>query len=138
MIKRYRFLVLSVLALMVLPFTGHASDELLKVFDKPLPEWELPTKEEFAAQTSLYQEVPVGAREFSYDIRLPKNWSQADDVSLGSLVISQKIFSTLAKYYGPQTLGTRHSMTVQAIGVPYQMTAKHWLVKYLLDKKYNL
>ena len=123
----------------VLSFAGLAhSQAILKIFDVEMPEIELLPNDEFVAQTYRQTETPVGAKELAFDLRIPKDWTKADDVSLGSLVISDNIRSNLAKYFGPVTTGTRHHMLVQVVGVNHQMTAKQWFVRYILENGYTV
>jgi hypothetical protein len=123
----------------VLSFSGAVySQAILKIFDVEMPEIELLSDDEFVSKTYRQTETPVGAKELAFDVRIPKDWTKADDVSLGSLVISDKILSNLARYFGPVTTGTRHQMLVQVVGVTHQMTAKQWFVRYILENGYTV
>jgi hypothetical protein len=123
----------------ILSFASTVSAQaILKIFDKEMPQFDALSEEEFLAATNAESETPVGARGLAFDVRIPKDWMKADDVSLGSLIISDKILSNLARYFGPVTTGTRHQMLVQVVGVDHQMTAKQWFVRYILENGYTV
>ena len=96
------------------------AQEILTLFSKPLPKVETVPENEFLSKTQQVIEYPVGAKELSYELRIPNDWKKADDVSVGSFVVSDRIISNLAKYVGPVTMdGVQHKVMVQAIGVEY-------------------
>ncbi len=135
-IRQILFLFLTVI--LVCGSGAVQAQQILDIFKKDMPKIELLPEEEFVEKTVSQHEMPVGARALSFSIRIPKDWTAADDVSLGSLVISDKIVSNMAKYFGPVSTGVRHRMSVDVIGVTYQMTAKHWFIQYILDNGYSV
>jgi hypothetical protein len=119
--------------------SGVHAQEVLDIFKKPMPMYDVPEGDELEKATRYFEEYPVGAKDLSFRLRLPKEWSMADDVSVGSFVIGDSLLTNLAEYISPvDDAGNFHKLKVQAIKVKYQMTAKHWLIQYILDNNYSV
>ncbi|MAF97544.1 MAG: hypothetical protein CMH26_02800 [Micavibrio sp.] len=141
MIKSLRYWCVALL----LAFSFHCcfatvshAQSILDIFEKPMPKMEGEDYDTFVKNSKFEEEYPVGSRDLSYEVRLPQDWEKAEGVSMSSLVVDDNILSTINKYWGPVSTGTRHYMTVQVVGLKVQMTAKDWFVRYILDNQYTV
>lgn len=103
-----------------------------------MPVMESMPKDEFMAQTKLYSEEPAGSPELHFSIRIPTTWQKSEDGGVANFESSENVLGTIAKYFGPPELGFRQRLEFQAVGLPYQMTARQWLVQYILSNGYNV
>ena len=117
-----------------------SAQTMLEVFEKPMPEIKKPlSDEQFLAMSESFSDTPIGNKHLGFEMRYPKEWPESNNVSLGALVIDDKIFSNIAEFKGPVSLrGYRHELNVLVKKIDYQMTAKHWFMKYILETGYNV
>ncbi|MCF8496713.1 MAG: hypothetical protein K9G62_08640 [Alphaproteobacteria bacterium] len=121
--------------------TPSGAQKILDEYKKPMPEMNLLSKADFEAKTVLYQDTPFNDKALSFAVRLPQDWTRADDVGLstGHYSLSSKVFGEVGRYYGPSRLmGTRSRFTVHAIELDYQLTAEQWFLQFLLSNGYTI
>ncbi len=123
-------------ALFAVPQTIFAQ-KITEQFKKPMPEFELTSQAEFEKQTNLLSKEFKQDEALSYEIRIPKNWTESGKGGLSEISVSN-ILGELGKFYGPPNIDERSKLVVEAVGLEYEMTAQQWFVQYLLANGYNL
>ena len=115
------------------------AQKILDDFKKPMPDIKLAPEAEFNAQSTAYEEVPLGDKALSYKVRLPKDWEEVKDGGLSNYSLSDKIFGEVARFFSPPRLeSARSRFTIQAVKLDYQLTAEQWLLQYLLSNGYAI
>ncbi|MDB5491210.1 MAG: hypothetical protein JWO78_1059, partial [Micavibrio sp.] len=71
----------------------------------------------------------------TYTMRLPSSWTKAD---LGSGDTGKNILGDIAHYDGPATLEARSRLIIQATELGYDITARNWMLNYILSRGYTL
>ena len=136
--RSIRFIVLAVCALGVMPTQAFAQ-KILENFDREPTQFELVPNEEFIKDKTLYNENTLEDESLHFSIYLPPDWKRSDGVGFSADFMNQGVFSDLAQFFGPaKIVGDRKRLTVWSQTLPYQMSARFWLIKYILSKNYTL
>lgn len=106
--------------------------DLTKIPD--LPDFPM-TAADLKAKTRLVSEEPNGDKFLNYTMRIPANWTQED---LGSGDTGKSILGDIAHYYGPAALDARSHMVIQSTELGYDVTARNWMLNYVLSHGYTL
>lgn len=139
MARVYNIFVLLSFFVVLFVSQGADAQKILQDFKKPMPEMTLLPEAEFAAKTTLYEEVPMGEKSFAYKLRLPKDWKSIGDMGVSTGTSSNNVLGEIAKFFGPPRIdGARSFFSMQAINIDYQLTAEQWMLQYLLTSGYNI
>ncbi len=134
------FLFIAILSCLILSSTVYAEkqkNDIFSRFKKPMPELELLSEEEFYKATKPVKKMPYGQDVLEYTIRIPKNWTEAEDRSSSNFVLSEKLFLKLNVFYSkPRTFG-RSRIEVEALNMEGSLTAEQWYLKYILEEGYT-
>ncbi len=104
----------------------------------PLSQPELMSEQELIQRTRLVEMVPENSPELAFEIRIPKSWETSEDIGLRNFMLSKKVVGELMRYYSPPVLDKRSSLSVSAMEMDYKISAKHWLVHYLLINGFSI
>lgn len=129
----FRFLALIVLAAGLLPNAAFAQ-KFIDNYKKPMPKMEFAPEAEFNEGTVVFEAEPFGMPALAYSIRLSKNWTQSDAASQADFSASDKVFTDLARYYGPPSIDARSNIVIKTINLEYRQNAEQWMLWYLLKR----
>ncbi len=131
------FLTVVVFLYSGLARTGFAQD-MVDQFDKEMPEIVLPDNNDFMDNSSLVNDKTQEDKALYYSISVPRTWDQDGNIVLDDVSVNSKITGTLRKFYGPPSFTERSKLLVEASSPTYDITAKQWMLQYLLTNGYNL
>lgn len=100
-----------------------------ELVDYPVPPADL------AAKTKIVREIPNNDKYLDFSVRLPVTWTKKD---LGNGETGKNLLGDIAHYDGPAALDARSYMVMQAIELGYEVTAKNWVLNYVLSRGYTL
>lgn len=106
----------------------------------PLGKVEFVPEAEFDAATQLVESVPYGDETLKYQIRLPKDWTSEDPAPplKAQEPLSKKVLGELVKYVSPPRLERRSYFIMEALEQTYEVSARNWLINYLIHNGYTL
>ena len=86
---------------------------------------------------------PYNLDELSYEILLPKDWT--DSIQQAPVTgandknfLSNNVLSMVAKYVGPPKNLVRSHLTIEALQLPYDISARNWLVNYVVRNGFTM
>lgn len=100
---------------------------------KPFPEIPVMPDAEFEELTKDVNFVPYGDMSLAYEMRLPKDWDTENQRVESSFSMDSKLFTELNNFIGPADVEGRSSVVVRGIDLDFDLTAKQWFLKYLLE-----
>lgn len=106
-------------------------------FEKPMPEFDLPTQEQFIEATTAISKKPYGKDELSYSMRISKKWEEGVDKTASNFTLNEELFVTLSTYYSKPTIDGRSRIEIEALNIESPLTARQWYVQYLLEGGYT-
>lgn len=134
-----RFLKIAVIVSALLSFSGEAqAQKIFDQFDKPMPEISSMTEQQFIDASKPIDEPSKNDPALGYSLRIAKDWPWPADAGIGNLVANDDILGEIGRFYGPPTLTERSRIRIHALGLPYQMTVRQWLMQQMLTKGYNV
>lgn len=141
---KYQYLVLA-LALIVITVTPKAACaqgyDISDIEPAPAYSGEL-SLEAFEKQSKIVEEKPSGESELSFRVRIPNDWRKVETSVLEKkedvFSLKRSIIGTLAKYYGANKIHGVSRFEVEAQDMDFDMTARNWLLNYLLKNGYTL
>lgn len=117
----------------------------VNVADIPkLKEYTLPPQAEFEKQTkAVVVQKPYDDTYMSYEIRLPKDWSEnMQQAPIGAAggqgVLSNSVLSIISKYISRPKNLQRSSLTVEAQNMTYEVSAKNWFINFIINNGFSL
>jgi len=90
---------------------------------------------DLAAKTKTVGEEPNNDKFLTYTVRIPNNWTKED---LGAGQTGKSLLGDIAHYYGPAALDARSHMVIQATELGYDVTARNWMLNYILSHGYTM
>ncbi len=130
-----KWLVLSLVLAVAAALPGLALAGVGDVTDiKPLAEIEYMPEKEFEAATQLIEATPYADEALAFKIRLPKDWKEEEPEPAIKAhdTLSKKILGELAHYVSPSRLELNSYFTLEALEQTYEVSARNWLINYLL------
>lgn len=135
-------LVATLFALMMPVASVHAQGvDLNKVppVNEPAPMSEADIK----AKMKRAKEVkPYNKNDLSFELILPKDWSDnTQPPPIGPSMdqkLSKTVLSVLGKFVSPPKNLVRSHITIEALDLPYEISAKNWVVNYILTSGFSL
>ena len=115
-------------------FAGPQTMDLMKL--PPLATYGM-SPDEYKAKTKEFSDNPGDDKFLAYTVDLPQGWSKPDG-HINKVDISQDIMSEIGHFYGPPQIDERSFFTVQVTQLTYEVTAKNWLLNYVLSHGYSL
>lgn len=137
----YMATLFLVLCAGMVAFSGRIHAQALDVKNiKPIPTYlGAMDNDTFVALTTLKKDVPMDDKSMSYEVRMPKAWTQNTDVSTGTLShISDRVLGEIARYYSPSDLYTISRFTITAMQFENQISAKNWFLNYVMSNGFVL
>lgn len=132
--------LLLIAALVLWPFAGARAAGVDLRSIEPLAVVDHMPEAEFTKKTQLIEEAPFGDEALSFSIRLPKDWTAEvpppDAKNIEKL--SPSMLGELARYVSPSRLTLRSSFTLEALQQTYEVSARNWLINYLLNNGHTL
>ncbi len=135
----YLFVLLFIGVFAFLPQEALAQAKEQGIFErfvKPFPEIPVMDKAEFNEKTDALRKKPYGQEVLEYEIRVPKGWTEMDEVS-SNFKMSDKLFSDLNTFIGPPTVFGRSRIDIQALNLDVNLTAVQWYLRYILEGGYT-
>ena len=120
-------------------FAQDRSDDnaLFKDLEKPLPEIPVLSKDELVQQFKFIEEKSPGADPYSgFVMFIPKSWVAAPPELIKNFKQQGKIIGDVAKYYSDLHAPVRSAISIEAHARKSNVSAKNWLVNYLIDYGY--
>lgn len=74
----------------------------------------------------------------SFSVDLPQNWTARPLISLKNFSRSNRLHGDLARFEGVAYGDMRSHFRVRSVELPREISAKNWLITYLLEKGYTL
>ncbi len=117
---------------------GQASAQGVKVdylarFKKEMPKVEKMPEAEFMEQTKLLEVRPTGDAALGFSMRIPKDWTKADETASSNFQISDKLFTQIAMYYGPASIYGQSRLEVKAVTLDFDYEAEQWFIQYMMS-----
>ncbi len=113
---------------------------LYKGFDIPMPDIPYFNKEQIIEHMQYFEDMAPSDDKYSgYRIFIPKGWEKAPEEIIRNTASAEGyILGEIAKYDSdPDDLG-KSTVRIEAIDLEHNISAKNWLLKYLLDYGYVL
>lgn len=80
-----------------------------------------------------YEIVPYQTVELGFSIRLPKDWAYTENYEAKTETeLNQKLLGNIARFDSPRISTYQPRVIVQALKMPHQISAKHWLRHHIL------
>tara|TARA_B100001989_G_scaffold240553_1_gene205720 strand:- start:3171 stop:4361 length:1191 start_codon:yes stop_codon:yes gene_type:complete len=137
--KHAVFSVLVLTLLMVWGFVPKAyAIEKAVLYEKPMPEMDSLDFEAFKKDARMYKKRPYQQDVLAYKIYLPQDWKQGEEKKSSNFLMNEKLFQELSVFYGPPKIAGRSKIVIQAINMKYDLTAKQWYIKYILESGYTM
>jgi hypothetical protein len=126
--------ILVLLSLVVLGshHAGAQGFDLSKIPD--LPDFPM-TAADVTSKTKMVNEEPNNDKFLTYTMRIPGTWSKED---LGAGDTGKNLLGDIAHYFGPAALDARSYMLIQATELGYDVTARNWMLNYVLSRGYTM
>jgi hypothetical protein len=98
------------------------------------------TRTEFDKQTVLIKEIPFGDQSLSYSLRLPSSWKKVQNNSFDQYdpAKTKDVLGTITEYVSPINIDQRSRFRVRAAQLPFAISAKDWLLNYVVKNNYTL
>src|SRR5690606_25253979 len=106
--------------------------------------YEFQPKEQFEAATkAIREETPYNDPRLSYELRLPKGWTdnvQAPPVGIesGAKLLSDSVLVTLGRNTAQPKNFERSYITIEAQELGYEISAQNWFVNFMLGNGFSL
>lgn len=82
--------------------------------------------------------VPYQTIELGFSIRLPKDWEYTENYETKTQTeLNQKLLGNIARFDSPRISTYRPRVIVQALEMPHEISAQHWLRHYILISGYT-
>lgn len=82
--------------------------------------------------------VPYQTVELGFSIRIPKGWQYSEDYeSKTEAELNQKLLGNIARFDSPRISTYQPRLIVQALELPHEISAKHWLRHHILISGYT-
>lgn len=95
-------------------------------------------RSDFDKQTILVNETPLNDPSLAFSVRLPPSWKKINSVSIANATQSPDVFDTLVEYVSPDTADSRSSFRVRVATLPFAISAKNWVLKFIVTNNYTL
>jgi hypothetical protein len=98
-------------------------------------------EDQFNAATQLIEDAPLEDQALTFTIRLPKDWTSEEPpppIVKTPESLSKKVLGELARYVSPPRLHLRSYFTLEALEQTYEISARNWLINYLLNNGHTL
>ncbi len=113
---------------------AHAKEDLLARFKKPMPEVEPMPEKDFLDQTEVFEQRPTGDKALAYNIRIPSDWTKAEDAASSNFQISDKLLTQVAIFYGPPSIYGQERLEIKAVTLEFDMNAEQWFLINLMTR----
>ena len=119
------------------PSTG-ATRDIFKGFDIPMPEIPTFTKEQLIEKMQFFQNERPSDDEYSgFRVFVPKKWKEASESIIRNTLNEEgRIIGEVARYDSDPNDPARSTVTVMAEELKHNISAKSWLLNYLIDSGY--
>ncbi len=109
--------------------------DILQSYRVDMPDVQPYSAEQLKDLAYEYEDTPFKDKALSYKMVVPKGWENQLKSDFGEENMSSKVMGELARFYSPPRVITERSfITVQAINLGYEMSAEHWVLRYLLSR----
>lgn len=109
---------------------------------KPLSEVEYLPESDFDAATDVIDSVPYEDEFLSFQMRLPKGWTETSSAvkSIKSIQegLSENVLGVVKHYISPPKDQLRSFFTVEAVELTYIIDARNWFIQYVLKSGLSL
>lgn len=106
-------------------------------FDVEMPQIPYMTKEEIIEKMQFFQEEKPADDPFSgFRTFIPKSWEQAPTSLIRNTIQNGHIIGEIARYYSDPNDLAQSTVKIEAYELEHNISAKNWLLKYLLDYGY--
>lgn len=141
-ITQNSFLLLFLTTMIVMGSVGGAYAIVIDLGKiKPLTPIDYIPTEEFEEKTRLVEDTPFDDKFLSYKIRLPKDWGENIEMAPKGDVsknISQRVLGPIAHYVSPAKKHLRSFVTVETLGLTYEIGARNWFINYIVSNGLSL
>jgi hypothetical protein len=106
--------------------------------------YDFPPQEEFEKQTKAVDVTnPYDDSYLSYDVRLPKDWSENMQPApigavAGQSLLSSSVLSIISKYISRPKNLQRSTLTIEAQNMVYEISAKNWFINFIINNGFSL
>lgn len=94
--------------------------------------------EEFIKQTEEILIYSKNGEKVNFSIRVPKGWEREEIIESSSFGLSNKIVTDIAIFKSPPAYGFRSKITISAMLMDYEISAKSWVVNYLTSQGFAI
>lgn len=105
---------------------------------KPLPELQKLTADEFVRTTQEVQKDFEEDRRLKFQFQILKEWQEEDFINLKNLNRRDRLFGPVTEFKEPATGGVRAYFRVTSEEIDREISARNWLVTYVLDHGHTL
>lgn len=109
-------------------------------FDIPMPEIPYFTKEQIIENMQFIEKEKPSDDEYSgFRLFIPKTWVPAPDAIIRNTINEEgKVLGEIAVFYSDPNDTAKSTITIEGIDLEHNISAKNWLLKYVLDYGYVL
>lgn len=93
---------------------------------------------DFDKQTILVNETPLNDPKLAFSVRLPPAWKKINTSSVSAISNTPDVLSTVTEYVSPDAADTRSFFRVRVATLPFAISAKNWLLKFIVTNNYTL
>ncbi len=117
-----------------------ARKDIYAGFDVEMPDIPYFTKDEIIQKMQFFEKEKPSDDEYSgYRLFVPKSWEEAPEFIIRNTVNTDGyILGEVAKYYSNPNDTAKSTITIEAIELEHNISARNWLLKHILDYGYVL
>ena len=119
------------------PSQAKDNDDIFTRFRKPMPEIPRIDEEKFIKRTKPVKKRPYDQDVLAYTMRIPKDWTEREDRSASSFLLSDKLLLELNVFYGKPSISGQSRIEVQALNLKGNLTAEQWYINHILKSGYT-
>ena len=90
----------------------------------------------FKKNTKMFADIPYNDTTMEYEIYLPSDWedmSASTEIGDDSADLNQKLLGKIGNYQGPIIGPSRPAVSIFAVELQHEITAKDWIENYILN-----
>ena len=109
-------------------------------FDIPMPEISYFSKEEIIEKMKFVEKEKPADDEYSgFRLFIPKKWVEApEEIIRNTLNNEGEVLGQIAEFYSDPNDIAKSTVSIEGIEIEHNISAKNWLLKYVLDNGYVL
>lgn len=113
-----------------------SAQQVLEIYKKEVPTFELQSLDSFKAEGTVYQNTPFRDEALAYEITLPSSWKEGNTFGYS---LSKHVMVEAGEFRGPVKFNKESShLVIRAMELDYQTSTKEWFGSYVLKNGFSV